>query len=544
MSGRGASPYWRARMNERAVGAADEDRVPAPTDEDSFFFRVVVATFAVSLLALFVALPSVSQFSPDAWTVHELAGTIGRDFFRANTAREYATGSSYSSAFAPAWPLVVALFRLITGNIYSGYIASFLSYAAFAAAAELFGRRALGVRAAGVLSALLMLRFLGLREELSSGRSIPLYLCELALLGTLLVGLDAAPRYRSALAGLLAGVMLMTRFDSLPAVAALLIGAPFVGVSRDRVALLAACIVVAIAPWIVYSLVHFNTVFVTDNRAVVLSLDPRAFVQDFHSGPQPTLLDAPVAWVAKVLRHIPSIGKALVLSALESVFLPLLGVLSVAVARRAPSSSSTPWAFAALRATTVPSRTVVLFVAITIAPITGYVLTGYWDHRYFTASIWLAELLLLAWLARWEGRAEKVAMLALVVAGGVLSVAVLRYTLRSSPLAAVKLELDRGPSESLVACLRQDGASPDDGVVFTGRDVLGRFKFGALTGWRVLPIPSNWPRLERSEQDEFLRRYRAAYVMDSRSSPGPPIGRRDIPLECALPLRKLDMRSP
>ena len=66
--------------------------------------RIVWAMFALALAALFVALPAVpgySILSEDAWTVYELAQTVGGDFFRASTVREYATGSDYSSAFAP-----------------------------------------------------------------------------------------------------------------------------------------------------------------------------------------------------------------------------------------------------------------------------------------------------------------------------------------------------------------------------------------------------------------------------------------------------------
>jgi hypothetical protein len=127
--------------------------------DDNSLLRITGATFAPSLIALFVSLPSVSRLSPDAWTVYELAGTIGHGFFRANTVREYVTGSASSSAFAPLWPTIVALFALPTGNIYGGYVAAFVSYAAFGIAAELFARRAFGMRTVGLLSTLLMLRF-------------------------------------------------------------------------------------------------------------------------------------------------------------------------------------------------------------------------------------------------------------------------------------------------------------------------------------------------------------------------------------------------
>jgi hypothetical protein len=81
-------------------------------------------------------------------------------------------------------------------------------------------------------------------------------------------------------------------------------------------------------------------------------------------------------------------------------------------------------------------------------------------------------------------------------------------------------------------------------VVFVGLDWGLRFKFGALTGWRALPIPSNWERLGRLERDEFLRRYRAKFVVDSREPPVTPIGLGATRVECPLPLQKLAPVTP
>jgi hypothetical protein len=496
--------------------------------------------FALALAALFVALPVIPGYnilSPDAWTVYELAQTVGGDFFRVSTVREYTTGSAYSSAFAPLWPVVVSLFAWITGNIYGSYVAAFLAFAGFAAAAELVARRAFGQRGIGVLSALLVLHFSALQGELSSGRSIPLYLCELALLGALLIGLDAAPKRRAAMVGLLVGAMTMTRFDALPAALVVILGAPFIGVSRARVALIVAGFVLAISPWLAYSLVHFHTVFATDNRAVALALDKSAFILDFHVRPQLTLFDAPLAWLAKFPRHTKDVGLALYLSVRESLFLPVLFLLVMVRA----SVHRTPLVRPTLDA---HARAIALFAAATVAPISGYLVTGYWDHRYYSGCIWLAELFALAYVTRGWERPFAAATFGLAVAGGLFSVAELRHVREANPLAAVHRMLDRSSMDQLTACLRRAGGTPSDGVVFAGRDVVSRFKFGALTGWRALPLPSNWERLGRLERDEFLRRYRAKFVVDSRQPPVTPIGLGAISVECPVPLQKLAPAAP
>jgi hypothetical protein len=486
--------------------------------------------FALSLGALFVALPSMQRygtFSPDAWTVYELARTVGGDFFRANTAREYVTGSTYSSAFAPLWPVIVSAFSQIIGNIYAGYVAAFFAYAAFAVSAELFARRAFSQRGIGVLSALLMLQFLGVREELSSGRSIPFALCELALLGALLIGLKTAPTWRVALVGLLAGALAMTRFDALPAALVVILGAPLLGVSRTRLALIVGGFALAVAPWVAYSIVHFHTVFATDNRAVALAVDRMAFVHDFHVRPQLTLFDAPGAWLSKVVRHAVTIGLALLRSARESLFLPILLVLVLVRAR-----SVTPSAHAADDAHT---RAIVLFTVAVTAPLAGHVVTGYWDHRYFTSLVWLGELFALAYVTRGAPRVA----LALALAGGLFTVSTLWHVTKVSPLATVRREMDRSQIDRLADCLRRAGGTPGDGVIFAGPDVVTRYKFGALTGWRVLPLPSNWDRLGAVEHDEFVRRYRAVFVVDARPSPPVPIALRATVVNCWIPVERV-----
>jgi hypothetical protein len=493
--------------------------------------------FAISLGALFVALPSVPRFvafSPDAWTVYELGRTVGGDFFRANTVREFVTGSTYSSSFAPLWPVIVSVFSRITGNIYGGYLAAFLAYAGFAAAAELFARRAFGQRGIGVLSALLMLQFRGLQEELSSGRSIPFALFVLALLGVLLIGLQAAPVWRSAVVGLLAGALAMTRFDAIPAALAVVLGAPLIGLSRARLAMLVAGFAVAVSPWVAYSLTHFHTIFASDNRVVALAVDRMAFVHDFHVRPQLTLFDAPWAWLAKVLRNSLTIAHALLRSIRETLFLPLLLLLALVHAYR----SGTP---PTRRELDPRMREIALFTIVAMAPLTGYVATGYWDHRYFSAVLWLTELFLLAYVTR---RYSRAVVLALALAGSLLSVATLWYATQTSPLSAMRREIDRTQVDRLEGCLRRAGGTPTDAVVFAGRDVTSRYKFGALTGWRVLPLPSNWERLGRLERDEFLRRYAAVFVVDSGPSPTIPIALHTKTMECGMPLQKIARVGP
>ncbi|MEO8336179.1 MAG: hypothetical protein ABI664_14465, partial [bacterium] len=253
---------------------------------DAELAYVIRVTSVISLVLLFFGISS--YFSPDAWTTYEVANSIGRDFYRANTAREYSTGSLYSSAFPPVWPVIVAGFTRLTGNIYGSYLAAFLAYIGFAIAAEQFGRRAFGRRGIGLLSAILISQFLRFRSELGSGRERPLMLLELSVLGSLLIDLDNASRVRSAVLGFLAGLMVMTRFDALPAALTVLIAAPFIGVRRERILFMLGGFLVAISPWIFFSYEHFGVSFASSNKWTAISIE-RGDVYDYHMVPPRTL---------------------------------------------------------------------------------------------------------------------------------------------------------------------------------------------------------------------------------------------------------------
>jgi hypothetical protein len=497
---------------------------------EPFVSRLIAIAFGISLVVLAVALPAASHFSPDSWTVYELSRTIGSDFFKANTAREYSTGSLYSSAFAPLWPLIVALFTRFTGNIYGSYIAAFVAYGAFAIAAEALGRRAFGRRGIGLLSALLMLRFPGIRSELGGGRSLPLYLFELALLGNLLLGLETAARLRVAALGLLAGAMVMTRFDAMPAALVVLLGAPFLGVRRRHIALLLAGFAIAISPWVAYSFSHFHVPFATDNGRVAAALDPNAYVYDFHLRRPLSVADDPAAWVAKVIAHVRPIAISAARAAAASVFLPLLVAVVALGALEASRKSRSAFLAHAQR------RALMLFVLATIAPITAYLVTGYDDQRYFTVSIWVAELFALGYVTRHADRIARGVVVTFTLMGALLSVATLRFSVATSPLTFVHRELDRSAVDTLAGCLHHAGAGLSDAVVFRSPDVVDPFKFGALTGWRVLPIPTNWNALDSVEREIFLRSNGAKFVVGVRGPFAGLSGMEAVAVACPMPL--------
>jgi hypothetical protein len=493
-----------------------------------FTLGVFIASFAILALGLLV----ISTFSFDSWSVYELSQTPGDRFFEANTSRAYyGADSLYSTAFAPLWPIVIALFTPITENIYGSYIASFVCFAGFAIAAEELGRRAFNRRGLGLLSALLLLRFAGMRSELGAGRSIPLFLFELACVGCLFFRMERASARRVFAIGGLAGMMVMTRFDAIPSALVVLVGVVILGVRDRRYLLVLLGFFLAISPWIVYSWAHFHTLFATDNRVVALSVDPNTFVMDYHLRPTRTLADAPLAWMGKIFAHVPPFLGAFGMSFLLSIFGPV--VLAIALISAYRFEGRRP-----PRQWDQRHRGLLLLALVGIAPLAGYLVTGYTEQRYFSATIWIADFLALGYVSRTVWRYPVVAFW-LVVLGGVASLAVLRRSVKSDPVANMRKELDHKDIDALVGCLTRAGAGRSDAVLFREALPVNPVKFGALTRWRTLTLPSNWVKLDDASRTAFLKAYRAQYVVGSVAPSEAVLTSGATEISCPVPLRQI-----
>jgi hypothetical protein len=137
--------------------------------------------------------------------------------------------------------------------------------------------------------------------------------------------------------------------------------------------------------------------------------------------------------------------------------------------------------------------------------------TGYAEMRYFTPT--LAVALLLAWAlvtarAGAGGPAPIVASVAALVAAGA-------FALGTTPASAVlgvaghdiRLEdptagLDAG---ALAAC-----REPSD-VLLLPNETLA-YKAGALEGWHIVLVPTNWDELAVADRRDFLDRFRPTVV--------------------------------
>ena len=442
-----------------------------------------------------------TYFNPDSWSYYELARTVfSGDFYAFNTHRGY-FAETHSASFPPGYPVVLALAQLVVGV--SPLVAVWLNIVVAALTWGLGIRLTmrLGVPAFAALAlftALVLWPFY--LDELFAGRSMPL-----ALLW-LLLALGAYLRTRPLAGGLFLGLAALTRFDYTGGVLLFIVG---IGIldrdARRQIGWWLAGLLIGMAPWIIYSWVHFGQFWASSNSAVALSALPITDLY-FPARPATTLFDSPALWFGRVFGNIPELTRAVLDAAF--FFPPLFALLMASV-----------WAFRGVqRARAYRTGLVLLMIAASLAP---YVLTGYFGRRYFSLCLF-AWSLALALLFTPSARPLMHGFLAAALAaslGGYVTWSWLSYNhiqgrdfnslgyhLSLSWLGyRITQERDLEQEVTFLNALHECHLKQPEHTLIFSR-YLSRFtaRYGAITGMKAAYIPSNFIRMSEVEKQAYF----------------------------------------
>ena len=308
--------------------------------------RVIGPLIFLLLLSLIASTDLARHFSPDSWTLYELAQSIlSGDFYHLNTVRGYAFTGNYSAAFPPLWPAFIATAEWLTAPsagaqlLISALTAGFTAWLLAAFANRTYGSKWLGL-------ALFLLLILNRHYaySLRGGHTLMPYLALLTLVYYAWIKLDFARWQTALLFGILCGLMALTRFEGL--VYALAFGGLICWKMRWRGALVFyAALPFAISPWIFYSQVHFGLWYASDNARNLPSVAPRFVLEYLPQGFATWRDDFPgwllriardsIAWMGVILRNLSYLSLLALLgwrmglkfrrnSALAPLFLPLI----------------------------------------------------------------------------------------------------------------------------------------------------------------------------------------------------------------------------
>lgn len=258
---------------------------------------------ALVVFAIIASTDPARHFSPDSWTLFELSSSVFNDFYHIQTIREYAFASEYSASFPPLMPVLTAMVMAVmpvdtgAGLLLNGLFAIGTAWLLSTLTGRLYGNRWLGV--------LLLLILLANRHYIYSLRgvhSMVLYLFLLAALYTVVLKKQALGWRDAGMAGLLGGLLALTRFDGLVYAIALL--PVIVWFAKERIkagAIYLILLFATLAPWMAYCYSHFGVFFASDNSRGLWAVD-HIFVLDYLTQPYQTIHDNFGKWFENAWR--------------------------------------------------------------------------------------------------------------------------------------------------------------------------------------------------------------------------------------------------
>lgn len=259
-----------------------------------------LAGFAVAALFLYCVV-NYALFSPDSYSFYEMSKTVFSDFGRVSTIRQYVLFTDYGISFPYFYPLLIAVTNFLTGfGMYSGVIVNLA-----AAIATLFfllrlSKRLSGSYLPGSLVAVMIFLNSYYMQELLAARAVPLAIVCLLIIADRLVKMPACTKIDYLIAGIAAGAGMVIRFD-------FMVCAGFAGLlillfsKRQRILkafLYGLGALICMSPWLLYSILRFGKLWISDNGGTFLLTRPYIPQRFFlPSETVPDLFSNPSLWL-------------------------------------------------------------------------------------------------------------------------------------------------------------------------------------------------------------------------------------------------------
>jgi len=321
-------------------------------------------------------------FSPDSWSYWELSKTIfSGDFYKIHGWRQFQTLEPYSMSFPLLWPLIISLFGKI--NFLGPAIMPLLAGISFLIGVivlEKTFKKYFNIKYLGLLGGFLLLSYLDFVSEITAGRSIPL---AFMLISSMLYIWFKPSNYLNVVGlGTISGLLILSRFDMVPFV--ILFGIAiyikeYINNPRKKsfkyIFIFYFIIILTISPYINYSLIHFDKIFATDNSLVSISAY-EIYVADYFFTPIATVFDEPLQWIKRIGGNF--IKLIFVLKYI--IFISAFGIVIL-------------YFLFQFKKMTNEIKLLVIFLFVYIFGLSSYILTGYYDKRYFSVLIVLVAIL-------------------------------------------------------------------------------------------------------------------------------------------------------
>lgn len=325
----------------------------------------------------------------DTWQVYDMSKYVFSDFGYMDQIRQHIVFTHYEMAFPPVMPVGIALINLVfdmgvNASVYFNSIVLMLLVAAFS---KLFRSELYQLSGAIVL----LFTMLGLTFTLvylgGFTQILGFYLLVLSIIMLMQSKLTLKD---CAVLGVLCGLNLMNRFDALAVAAVVLFIIPVVVYvnkksiqkSVQSFAVYGFSLLVICLPWIIYSIVHFSSIFITDNgRRLFNIVDTRPSTFFSASNPALNIKDDFFGWANAFTGRVWTAIKACILAALKSTLLPVIILAVIALLVVVIIKKMKIRNYYQLFKKKCNVRLIAVFLVI-LGQEALFLLTGYGDQRY------------------------------------------------------------------------------------------------------------------------------------------------------------------
>ena len=351
---------------------------------------------------IFVASFTITRVVWDTWQMYDMSKYVFSDFGYMDQIRQHITYSHYEMAFPPLFPVLMRIINFITdlGPYSAVYINGVIVLLIYKEIARIF--KCSKYKITSIVTtfyiccgSLYILVFSGGINQIAG-----YYL--LALIVRIIYEEKEYSKDFAVKIGICAGLMLMNRFDALAIVAVMCIVFPILMVHKvtwkrilETELIYILVLLIICSPWIVYSEIHFNSIFITDNGRRLLNIpDTRPSTFFPMSAPAKTIFDSFPEWLCAFSSRCIATGKSLVYSIIRHSIVIEMICLGVFVKKKYRIMNDNKGI------KLHENRDHLVLILLIISQEMLYILSGYTDLRYHLLFLFMLMYLVLNKLIR------------------------------------------------------------------------------------------------------------------------------------------------
>ncbi|MBO7426913.1 MAG: glycosyltransferase family 39 protein [Clostridiales bacterium] len=350
---------------------------------------VALASFGLLFFSIYLIF-TVGVFSPDSAMYYDISKTTFGDYGNTGIIRQYVVDSIYNCSFPYFYPLCIFVVDKLTGlGRYSGVFIDVYAMIFTMFLTMRLSKRITGNTYSGIIAFVVMATSPFYLDEVCGGRTIPVSLLFIVIILSYFYTLFTSEEdkvTRAPVLGLVIGLAVVTRFDNLPLTAYCLLVLLFISRKKIRdVILYCAGILVSVSPWVIYSLVRFHKIWITDNSGTLFlvkyALPTRV---DLPGEKAQTLFSDPGLWFTSLLTTKTLIIFGLIICSIAGFICFLFCCF---------------WLFKSIKdktATFKNSRMMLIVLLFYFLKSCMYVVVGYPEERYHLETIFVMTFVLLA----------------------------------------------------------------------------------------------------------------------------------------------------